>query len=62
MTRTTTISTYIGLLGLVMAMTAALFGMAAGLVALGFTFLLLGLLGAVIGAATSIGQAWSSDR
>lgn len=55
MTRMTTTSTAIGLVGLAMAMLAALSSSASPVfLALGFTMMILGLFGAVFGAAASL--------
>ncbi len=63
MTRLTTISTATGLLGLVIAMLAALSPNApAALLGLGFGLTLLGLFGAVFGAAVVLGRAWQSTH
>lgn len=63
MTRLTTISTATGLLGLLIAMLAALNPETpAAILALGFGLTLLGLFGALIGAAVVLGRAWQSSR
>ncbi len=60
MTRIITISTFIGLAGLVVAMLAALgAGVSPVALALGFAMTALGMIGAVVGAA---GYAWQSVR
>ncbi|WP_170751840.1 hypothetical protein [Ruegeria lacuscaerulensis] len=56
MTRLVTISTVLGLTGLVIAMMTALSGAASPIVALGFAMMALGFAGAVIGAAISVGR------
>lgn len=63
MTRMTTVSTAAGLLGLVTAMLVALSGNASpAILAVGLALMALGLLGAVIGAATSLTRVWQSSR
>ena len=62
MTRMMTISTVTGLLGIILAMMSALTGAAHALLALGFVMMALGLLGALVGAAASLGQVWQSAR
>lgn len=63
MSRLTTVSTVIGILGLVMAMVSALISnVPSGILALSFVMLVMGILGAVIGAAASLGRAWQSAR
>lgn len=63
MTRLTTISTAAGLFGLVLAMLAALNpDSSAAVLGLGFGLMMLGLFGAVIGAAAILGRAWQSTR
>jgi len=62
MSRATTISTAVGLLGLVIAMLAAIGPALVGLIALGFVMMALGVAGAVISAATSLTRAWQSAR
>ena len=59
MTRITSISTYIGLLGLVLSMVAALAEtVSPGALLFGFILMLTGMFGAVFGAAAS----WSFER
>ncbi len=62
MTRFLTISTVLGLTGLVVAMLTALAGTASSLVVLGFSMMALGFAGAVIGAAASLGRIWETAR
>lgn len=63
MTRVTVFSTAIGLIGLVTAMLSALGPQTpAVLLALGFAMMLLGVVGAVIGAAATLSHAWQSAR
>ncbi len=62
MTRFLTISTVLGLAGLVVAMLTALAGTASSLVVLGFSMIALGFAGAVIGAAASLGRIWETAR
>ncbi|WP_170784944.1 hypothetical protein [Ruegeria lacuscaerulensis] len=62
MTRITTLSTFLGLAGLVVAMLSALSGGAAPLIAFGFIMMALGFAGAVIGAAITVGRAWEVAR
>lgn len=63
MTRTTTVSTAIGLVGLTLAMATPLISAApSALLALGFGMVALGLFGAVIGAAASLGHARQTTR
>ncbi len=62
MSRLTTLSTILGLAGLVLAMLTALAGGAIGVIALGVTMLVLGFMGAVIGAAAYLGRAWDAAR
>ena len=62
MTRLTTISTTLGLLGLVLAMLTALAGGSASIVVLGFVMLALGFMGAVIGGAAALGRIWETSR
>ena len=62
MNRVTTVSTFIGLLGLAVAMFAALAGAFVTLIALGFALMTLGIMGAVVGAAASLTRAWHSTR
>lgn len=63
MTRLTTFSTATGLFGLVLAMLAALaFDSSAAILGLGFGLMMLGLFGALIGAAAHLGRARHSSR
>ena len=62
MNRVTTVSTFLGLLGLIVAMLAALGNAPALVVALGFAMMTMGIIGAVIGAATMLSRAWQSAR
>lgn len=62
MTRLTTLSTALGLSGLVLAMLTALAGGAITLVTLGFAMMGLGFAGAVVGAAAALGRAWDTAR
>ena len=62
MSRLTSVSTVLGLVGLVLAMLTALAGGAPGIIALGFVMLALGFMGAVIGAAAALGRVWETAR
>ncbi|WP_170762211.1 hypothetical protein [Ruegeria lacuscaerulensis] len=62
MSRLTTLSTILGLTGLILAMLTALAGGATGVIALGFAMLVLGFTGAVIGAAIHLGRVWDTVR
>jgi hypothetical protein len=62
MTRLTTISTVLGLTGLVIAMMTALSGAASPIVAFGFAMMAFGFGGAVIGAAISVGRMSPNAR
>lgn len=62
MTRLTTVSTVMGLLGLVLAMLTALAGGASWLVAFSFIMMALGFMGAVVGGAAALGRAWETAR
>ncbi len=63
MSRTTAIYTAIGLMGLVVAMAAALNeGVPPVGIATGFAMMAVGTLGAVIGAAVTLSRAWQMSR
>lgn len=62
MTRFTLVSTALGLSGLMVAMLSALAGGAAVVVALGFSMMAFGFMGAVFGAAASLTRAWETAR
>ncbi|MEX0278901.1 MAG: hypothetical protein AB3N19_15380 [Ruegeria sp.] len=63
MTRLTTLFTAAGLSGLILTMLTALNPEApAALLAFGFSLMLIGLLGALFGAAASVTRAWQSTR
>ena len=62
MSRLTTASTVLGLIGLVMAMLTALAGGAPSIIALGFVMLALGFMGAIFGAAAALGRVWETTR
>ncbi|WP_108860737.1 hypothetical protein [Ruegeria sp. Alg231-54] len=62
MTRLTTLSTVMGLTGVVLAMLTALAGGATGIVALGFGMMLLGFMGALVGGFASLGRIWETTR
>ncbi|WP_170385733.1 hypothetical protein [Ruegeria atlantica] len=62
MTRLTTASTTLGLLGLVLAMLTVLAGGSSAIVVLGFIMLALGFTGAVIGGAATLGRIWETSR
>lgn len=62
MNRMTTVSTAIGLLGVMLAMLAAIGTAFTALILLGFTMMLLGAMGAVIGVASSMARAVQSSR
>lgn len=61
MTRLTTTSTTIGLLGMGLAVIAALsHSVPMAFVAVGFSLAALGFLGSVLGAASALGRVWVS--
>ncbi|MES0826236.1 hypothetical protein [Ruegeria sp. SCP11] len=62
MNRLTTVSTALGLLGLVLAMLTALAGGSSSIIALGFVMLALGFMGAVVGGAAALGRIWETSR
>lgn len=62
MTRLTSLSTVVGLTGLLLAMLTALAGGAGALVALGFGLMALGFAGAIVGAAATLGRVWETAR
>ncbi|WP_170333294.1 hypothetical protein [Ruegeria arenilitoris] len=62
MSRLTTASTVLGLVGLVMAMLTALADGAPSIIALGFIMLALGFMGAVFSAAAALGRVWETTR
>ncbi|SLN50845.1 hypothetical protein [Ruegeria meonggei] len=62
MTRLTTLSTALGLTGLMLAMLTALAGGAATIVVLGFALMALGFMGAVFGAAAALGRVLETIR
>ncbi|WP_271948471.1 hypothetical protein [Ruegeria faecimaris] len=62
MTRWTTFSTVLGLIGLVVAMLTALAAGTATLIAFGLAMMVLGFTGAVIGAARSLGRVLDAAR
>lgn len=62
MSRLATVSTILGLLGLVLAMLTALASGPSGVVALGFAMMALGFMGAVISAAAALGRVWETAR
>ena len=62
MSRLTTLSTVLGLAGLILAMLTALAGGAPGVIALGFAMLALGFMGAEIGAAAHLGRVLDTAR
>lgn len=57
MSRLTTRSTIIGLVGLVLAMLTALGGASAVVLGLSFSMMVLGMLGALVGAAATLARA-----
>lgn len=62
MKRLATISTFVGLFGLLLAMLAALGSFVGTLIALGFVLMILGATGALLGAAASLARAGHSAR
>ena len=56
------VSTVTGLLGLIIAMIAALSGAVPEVIALGFAMTALGFFGALIGAAASLSHVWQSTH
>ncbi|MCG7520209.1 hypothetical protein [Ruegeria sp. Ofav3-42] len=62
MTRLTTLSTVMGLTGMVLAMLTALASGAVAIVALGFGMMLLGFMGAVVGGFAALGRIWETSR
>ncbi|SMO54567.1 hypothetical protein [Ruegeria faecimaris] len=62
MTRWTTFSTVLGLIGLLLAMLTALAAGTATLIAFGLAMMVLGFTGSVIGAARSLGRVLDAAR
>lgn len=62
MNRLMTISTTLGLTGLIVAMVSAFVGTLPAMIALGFVMLAMGFFGAVVGAAAALGRVWDTPR